>query len=369
MPQYQRYIFRHLLFILGMTLLGLTAILWLMQTLRLVDFIVNQGIPVWLFLKLSVLLLPSMVMMVMPVALSISIVFLYHKLRTDSELVVLQSTGLSRAQLAMPALKAAMCASLAALLISLFILPLSTREFRDMQFFLRNNYVSVLLQDGVFSTPVNGLTVYVRERIGDDTFRGVMVHDNRNPSSPITMMAEKADLESTAQGPQFVLYKGNRQELRGKALSFLQFDRYVLDIGVYTREMGARKKDTEEQSINELLLSSETDFDNAKDYRQAVADGHQRLMWPALPLTLALGVLGIMLSGEFNRRHAWRRNMLAAGLVVLSVVAMVAMRGLITRYGWMAPLGYVMLCAPGVLGICALWPTRLSPRKRLRGGL
>ena len=363
MLQYQRYIFRHLLFVLGMTLLGLTAVLWLMQTLRLVDFIVNQGIPVGLFLKLSFLLLPSMIMMVMPVAVSITIVFLYHRLRSDSELVVLQSSGLSKRQLATPGLYIALLASLVAYLISTVILPLSTKEFRDMQFFLRNNYVSVLLQDGVFSTPVSGLTVYVRERIDDETFRGVMVHDNRDPKAPVTMMAQKADLEATAEGPQFLLYNGNRQELRNGALSFLQFDRYVLDIGVYTRGIEARKKDTEEQSIGELLGSQASDYSTAEAYKRALADGHQRLIWPALPVSLALAVLGLMLSGEFNRRHQWRRNAMAALLVVGVIVMMVGMRGLMMRYTWAIGLGYLVMVAPLILGVVTLWPKRLNPRR------
>lgn len=359
MLQYQRYIFRQCCFVLGMTLLGLTAILWLMQTLRLVDFIVNQGIPVALFLKLSGLLLPSMIMLVMPIALSIAIVFLYHKLRSDSELVVLQSSGLSRMQLASPALIVALLAVLISLLISAVVLPLSTREFRDMQHFLRNNYVSVLLQDGVFSTPVDGLTVYVRERVGEQTFRGVMVHDNRIPTSPVTMMAEKANLENTADGPQFLLFQGNRQELKNGALSFLQFDSYVLDIAVYTKGGGARKMDTEERGITELLFSAPESYESDKEYRKALADGHQRVIWPLLPFSLALGILGLMLSGEFNRRQGWQRNMVSMCLVVAIIVAMVAMRGLIARYAWMVPVAYVVALLPVVLGVLTLWPKKL----------
>jgi lipopolysaccharide export system permease protein len=273
-------------------------------------------------------------------------IFFYHRLKLESELVVLQSAGLSRAQLAMPIFLSATIALVIGYTISLFILPISSREFREMQFFLRTNYVSVLLQEGVFSSPVDGLTVYVRAREGDNTFRGILVHDNRNPASQITMMAEKALLEDTAEGPRFLLTKGNRQELRDGKISFLEFDSYTLDIGVYTNANQSRKTDSDELSIFELFSKTASESNNLKDFRKERAEAHQRILWPAMSLTLGAIVAALTLSGEFNRRQRWKRNVLTTMCCGAVLLGMVAMRGAMSSNSYWVFVAYALLILP-----------------------
>ncbi len=348
MLQYQSYIFKNLMRTTAVVALGLTGIVWLMQALKLVDFIVNQGIPISMFLKLSLLLMPSLLMMVLPVALCVASIFFYHRLKMESELVVLQSAGLSRAQLAIPIFLSAAIALVIGYTISLFILPISSREFREMQFFLRTNYVSVLLQEGVFSSPVDGLTVYVRERDGDNTFRGILVHDNRNPASQITMMSEKAILEDTSQGPRFLLTKGNRQELKNGTIAFLEFDSYTLDIGVYTSGNQIRKTDSDELNIFELFSKTVSESNSLKDFRKERAEAHQRILWPAMSLTLGAMVAALTLSGTFNRRQRWQRNALITACCGALLLGIVAMRGAMSSNEYWVPVAYALLILPFV---------------------
>src|SRR5690606_17282305 len=129
-----------------------------------------------------------------------------------SELVVMQAAGLSRWRLSLPALQVAALVALIGYLVAFYLQPVSYRQFREMQAYLRNNYVSILLQEGVFSNPVDGLTVFIRDRDEDNILHGILVHDNRQPEGSITMMAEEGRLVETTQGPRFLLENGNRQE-------------------------------------------------------------------------------------------------------------------------------------------------------------
>src|SRR5690606_35501108 len=106
-------------------------------------------------------MLPSLLGFLLPVALAISALYTYHKLLADSELVVLKSAGLGRWQLARPAVCFAVGIVLLAYVISLYLLPVSYRQYKDMQAFPRDNYASLLMQDGVFNSPVDGLTVFI----------------------------------------------------------------------------------------------------------------------------------------------------------------------------------------------------------------
>lgn len=68
--RYQRYIARNLTHSLLLITVSLTGIIWLTQALRFLDFIIDQGMQVSVFLELTSMLLPSLFMMVLPAATS-----------------------------------------------------------------------------------------------------------------------------------------------------------------------------------------------------------------------------------------------------------------------------------------------------------
>ncbi|NBO18635.1 MAG: LptF/LptG family permease [Proteobacteria bacterium] len=276
MYQYNKYIVRHLVHSTLLITFSLTSIVWLTQALRFIDFIVNQGISVMLFLQLTLLLVPSLLLMILPPALFCAVLFTYNKLKMDSELIVMQAVGLSRWRLAMPALQMGALVMLIGYFIAFWLQPVSYGKFKDMQSFLRNSYVSLLLQEGVFSNPVNGLTVFIRDRDKEGILHGILVHDNRMPDDQVTMMAEQAQLVETPQGPRFLLTNGNRQEVHNDRLSFLTFDNYTMDLSFYTKSMGARYPDTQEMYISQLLTydPAVSEGENRKRY----AEGQQRLI-------------------------------------------------------------------------------------------
>ncbi|MBY0408420.1 MAG: LptF/LptG family permease, partial [Rickettsiales bacterium] len=344
MYQYSKYISKQLIHSTLLITFSLTSIVWLTQALRFIDFIVNQGISIAIFLQLTLLLIPSLLLMIVPPALFCSVLFTYNKLKMDSELVVMQSAGLSRWRLGLPAVQVATGIALLAYFISLYLQPISYTRFKDMQVFLRNSYVSLLLQEGVFSNPVNGLTVFIRERDKEGILHGILVHDSRIEDAQITMMAEEARLMETDQGPRFLLINGNRQEVRDGKLSFLTFDNYTMDISFYTQGMGTRKPDAQELFITDLLKDdpSLTPQENNKRF----AEAQQRILWPAYSISLTLVALAVMLSGQFNRRGNWQRTTGAVVLGTVLIFTAVGLRGIMAQNPAMVCIGYALLFAP-----------------------
>jgi lipopolysaccharide export system permease protein len=326
---------------------SLTSIVWLTQALRFINFIVNQGVSITVFLQLTLLLVPSLLFMILPPAMLCAVLFVYNKLKADSELIVMQAVGLSRWRLALPALQIAACVTVLGYLIAFYLQPVSYQKFKDMQNFLRNNYVSIMLQEGVFSSPVEGLTVFIRERDSNNILRGILVHDNRQPGTSVTMMAEEGKLVETPQGPRFLLASGNRQEIREGKLSFLSFDRYTLDISLYAQSVKLRSADPQELFMGELFTRDATlsPGENAKRF----AEAHHRLLWPAYPLCLTLLSLAVLLSGEFNRRGQPKRVAFAVLLGTGLLFSAVGLRGLMVHRPEMVYAAYANLLLPSLL--------------------
>lgn len=352
MLYYNKYICKHLLHSMLLITFSLTSIVWLTQALRFIDFIVNQGVSISVFLTLTTLLVPALLLMILPPAMLCSVLFVYNKLRTDSELVVLQAAGLSRWRLALPALQVGVGVTVLAYAISLYLQPVTYQRFRDMQNFLRNNYASILLQEGVFSNPVEGLTVFIRERDSNDILHGILVHDNRIANAAVTMMADEGKLVETPQGPRFLLVDGNRQEIKDGRLSYLHFDRYTLDISLYSAANKARSLDPHEMTVPALFTYDETATE--AENRRRVAEGHQRLLWPGYALCLTLVALAMVLTGEFNRRGQPRRIVAAVAASTLILFAAVGMRGLMALHPQLIFLAYLNLLAPITVALRAL---------------
>jgi lipopolysaccharide export system permease protein len=284
--------------------LSLTGVVWLTQALRFVDFIINRGVSFGSFLGLTLLLIPSLLLFILPFSLLCSALYVYYRLMMDSELLVLSSAGLSRLQIAWPAIKIGALASLCAYFISFYLLPVSYAQFKDMQVYLRDNYASLLLQEDVFNNPVEGLTVYIRDRDRNETLHGIIVHDARDLTRPpVTMMAESGRLIQTPQGPRFILYHGSRQQIDKGKLSLLGFEQYALDINFYSNDARKRPVQPEEMFISQLFHPQAS----GEEAWYLIVEGHNRVTWPLFSLALTLFSVSLLLRGEHNRRGQWKR--------------------------------------------------------------
>ena len=316
------YILRQLVGVTVFVTVGLTAAIWLTQSLRLIDYIVNRGLPVSTFLSFVGLLLPSFFGLVLPIACFCAVLFIYNKLTMDSELVVLRAAGLSQLQLAKPAILTALLITAVVYSISLYLLPLSFREFKDLQHRIRQDYSTVLLQEGVFNTISDGITVYVRERSSSGELHGILVHDNREPDRPVTMMAERGALVTAEGGPRVVMVNGNRQEVEREKgrLSLLYFDSYTVELTSFDEQLAGRWREPKERFLHELL-SPDDSPDDQRFYKELLAEGHQRLVGPLYCLSFVMLALAALLAGEFNRRGQTKR-------VIVAILCVAALEGL-----------------------------------------
>lgn len=346
MYRYNKYIIRNLVHSTLLITASLTSIVWLTQALRFVEFIVNQGVSIMLFLQLTSLLVPSLLLMILPPALFCAVLFTYNKFTSDSELVVMQAMGLSRWSLAKPAIVVAVVVTIITYAIAFYIQPISYKKFKDMQAFLRDSYVSLLVQEGVFSNPVDGLTVFIRERDANGKLYGILVHDNRQGNKSVTMMAESGRLMESPQGPRFLLENGNRQEFNEGRLSLLNFESYTLDISFYTNAITKRKSDVQELFLPELLgFSDESDLKNNEIMKRR-AEGHQRIIWPFYSMSLTLLAIVALISGQFNRRGQWQRIAFAVVVATIMLFLAVGLRGMMATKAAAIPLAYMILLLP-----------------------
>ncbi len=371
--QVDRYILRQLLIALAATTAGLAALIWLTQSLRFVELVVNRGLSLAVFLHLTGLLVPGFVAIVLPITTFVVVQFVYLRLSGDRELTVMRSMGLSSLALARPALILALLTVGTGYALTLVVVPASYGAFRAYQFDIRNRIAVFLLQEGVFTPVSNELTVYVRSREQDGTLRGILVEDARQENSRATVLAERGQLVAGPRGPRVLLQNGSRQEIdrRTGRLNVLTFAENTIELSQARRDEEQRFRDATEMSLTELL-DPDPAYVFARDVGKLRVEAHRRLSQPLTGLSFALIGLASALTGSFRRHGNLLRPVVAVGIVVGLLVGSLAVANLAARRTELIPLIWAVAVLPGVAAAWLLVASQVQapfgPR-RARGRL
>jgi lipopolysaccharide export system permease protein len=364
-------LFRYVLRQLAVGLVAVTAVLalivWITQALRFVELVLNRGLSLVVFFELTLFMLPNFVAIILPVATFIVILAVYTRLEGDREMVAMRAAGMSQMALARPALALALAAACLGWAMNLWVVPESYRAFREYQFEIRNRMAAVLIQEGVFNTLGDGLTVYVRKRDPDGTFHGILVHDERVSTAPSTVLAERGRLALVGGLPQVTLENGTRQEIdpRTGRLSILRFAENTLTLAVPAERDEERYRDVRERGVLELLDPPASERVSARDRARFTVEAHQRLSGPFLTLSLAAVALALLLGGEFSRQGRPGRLLAAIAIGAALVASWLAIGNAVASRLVLLPLIWVHALLPGIVALALLVrPAPLRPAAR-----
>jgi lipopolysaccharide export system permease protein len=350
MRRLNRYILRQCFGVMIFVTAALSAAIWLAQSLRLIDLVVNRGLSMEVFLYLVLLILPRFLDIVLPIGVFIAVLFTFNRLISESELVVMRSSGLSHVALAKPVLMLAGIAFLVLMSLSLYFLPASNNAFKDLQFEIRNRFVSSLVQEGTFTTISDKLTIYVRSRDDRGGVVGLLINDSRNPQRQITIVAERGAFVDSPAGSRIVMANGNRQQFdtETRKLSLLTFDSYTLDLDTLHDAPVVRFREPQERFLNELFSPPEN---LEASLRQGfVVEAHQRILVPLSAFSFSLIPLACLLPGELNRRGQLNRILLAIAIAFVFELVDLGVGNIASRSAPAIPLMYVVNLLPFVLG-------------------
>ncbi len=314
------YITRQLSFATIFIAIVLTVAVWLTQSLRFVDIVVNKGLDISTFFYLVSLLIPDLLSIVLPAALLMATLFVYNKLIAENELIVMKAIGMSPLQILKPALQVTAFVMLILYAINLYILPLSFRKLRDLEHDIRNRMSISMLQSGQFNN-FKDLTIYIRKISSDGDVSGIIIHNSQDEKKPYTITARKGAVIKKEKETRLVLIDGIRHEYpqnKGSPSS-VKFDQYMVDLNEDSFKSQKRTKKPYEYYTYDLLFPNKT-MGKTSTYPKFIAQGHQRIISPLHALIFVLIGLAILLVGDFNRRGRAKKNVTAAALCTVTQV-------------------------------------------------
>jgi lipopolysaccharide export system permease protein len=357
-----RYVLSQLTLSLILVTAGLVALIWLTQSLRFIQIIVNRGLSPLVFVKLTFLLIPSFVATILPITCFIVVLFVYARLAGDRELTVMRATGLSDLALARPALMVAGAAMLACYFLNIFLVPASLNAFRAYEFEIRNQIAAFLLEPGVFTQVSDNVTVYVQSRGSDNSLRGILIEDARQKDATATILARSGQLSVGADGPSVELEHGSREQLDPKTgrLDLLTFERNEVSLAATQQNAAADRPDAAAASMFDLFHPGPLLPASAQS--KWLVEAHRRLTAPLTVIGFTLIGLLATLGGAFRRHGGLLRPFLAVAAVTLLVAAGLGVNNFVARHLQLLPLIWLTTVLPGIgAGLSLFMPRAFAP--------
>jgi lipopolysaccharide export system permease protein len=323
------YIFRTTLGAFLLIVISLTAVIWLATALRDLDLMTSQGQTILVFIGITSLVIPQLVLVIAPIALMIAAAHVLNKLANDSELIVMNAAGMSPWRLFRAFMAVAGVVSVLVLVLSAYVSPKCLRELRRLAAQIRADFVANIVQPGRFIPLDRGLTFHIRERQPDGLLLGVLLDDRRDPHEQSTILAEQGKIVQNSQGTFLFLQSGNvqRHVTDERDPNIVLFERYAFDL---SRLAGGPHLtltySVREHYLWELLWPDPRDPELRKDPGQTGAELHDRLVAPLYPVAFMIVAFAYLGAPRTTRQsRTWSLVSAAGGVAALRIIGFASM--------------------------------------------
>ena len=316
MNLFQRYMFGQLLWPFLATMAALSGLAILTQSLTNLDLLAERGETALIFLWITLLAMPQVIALLLPVALFIACAIGLNRLVGDSELTVGAAAGMSRRERLSPLLRLALWVTLANLLVNLFVQPASFREMRELLFEIRTDVAASFMREGEFISLGDDVTFYARSIDDESVMYDVFIEEGRGELAA-AYAARRGVIVQTERGPVMLLEDGvlSRTDEQGAASS-LTFERYEFELTVFIDSSAAFLFKESDKYLSELLEPSAADIARSRSAEDLYAEGHYRLSSPLYNLAFALFAAAAFFGVE-HRRTGYVRFVVIAGVCAL----------------------------------------------------
>jgi lipopolysaccharide export system permease protein len=334
-----------LLALFGFFALVLVGVYWINRAVGLFDQLIGDGQSALVFLEFSLLTLPNVIRLVLPIAAFAAAVFVANRLMADSELVVMQATGFSAFRLVRPVLWFGAMVALMMLVLMHVLVPASRATLAARSAEIAENITARFLQDGQFMHPAPGITLYIREITPNGELRDLFLQDGRDGDVQVTYTAARALLVRSEAGPKLIMFDGMAQRMGdGARLGVTRFADFTYDLGALIPQGVAAARDVDALPTPALIAATPALLAETGGTAAAFAyELHSRFATPLLAMASSLIGFAALLVGAFSRFGLWRQIGLAVVLLIVvqglnTAAAGVALRQGLWGLAYLAPL-------------------------------
>lgn len=320
MNQIERYIFRRMSSLTFWSLLAVTLLIMTTQVLIRVDVLTTTSQALGAFLMLAATLIPSVLSIVAPFALLIGVSQVLSVMNTDSELVVVEATGVAPTTVLKPVLVLSASISLMVLVVSNFVEPWSNHKLYDVLAAAQSDLFSVAVRSGTFMQLETGLYVQVNEKLAGGALGGIVLVDTRTEDNETIYYARSGVIKTSEETDTNILYlvDGELQQraLSNGQISIVTFSSYALDMAAFVPAGASPARRPKEQSTLYLLNPDVDDYYHTSAPHIIKEEIVQRFSTWMYPLAFGLVAFSFLGKARSNRHEQFQNGALVAAIAL-----------------------------------------------------
>ncbi|MBT1075568.1 LPS export ABC transporter permease LptF [Geobacter grbiciae] len=321
-----RYIFKETAvpFVLGMAVF--TFVLLMGRLLKLAEMVFAKGVPFLDVCRLILYMLPSFLLVAIPMAFLLAVLLSFGRLSADSEVTAMKAGGVGLGSLLTPVFTFAVLAYLVTTFITVYALPWGNTSFKRFLYEVIESRAATTIKEKVFIDDFPGLVVYIDDYDqASHQISGILVHDERNPDEPMTIFASTGIIAAAPEEKNVRLHLVNGSIHRGidpGGYRLVEFRSYDLHVDL---RQNAKKNQFDEQdmTLKQLIASRGNRQNNEKFRRDISIELHKRFALPFACIVFAM--VGVPL-GIQNQRSG-RAGGFSAGIIILMLYYVVMSAG------------------------------------------
>lgn len=318
--RFDRYILTQLMVLFSFFSLVLISIYWIEAAVGLFDSLIAEGESIGVFLEFTALALPRIMLLVLPVAGFVATLYIFNRMINESEMVVMQTAGLSALRLMRPVVLFGLILAVLVAILGNILAPAAQGRYVDRMAEVRADLTGRFLRAGEFIHPADGLTVYIREITELGEFYDMFLQDAASAEGvQVTYTATRALLVRSDQGPRLVMFDGVAQtlDLATGRLATVQFADFTYNVSSLLDAREGRDFSLGELPTGILVRATAQD---AEFYDIPLArmryEGHDRIARALFVIFPPIIAGAALLLGTFSRFGVWRQILVAVVLVI-----------------------------------------------------
>ncbi len=370
LSRFDRYMLSQLLAVFGFFALVLVSVYWVNRAVGLFDRLIGDGQSALVFVEFSLLALPKVIRLVLPIAAFGAAIYVTNRMMRESELVTMQATGSSTFRLARPVIVFGLIVTALHLVLMNVLVPRSDALLREREAQVSNDVTARYLKVGEFMHPSQGVTLFIGEMSADGQLRNVFLFDDRNAGSSSTYTAQRALLASGDAGPVLLMFDGMIQSVARAdgRLSVTRYSDYSFNLLSLIEERGGVIRTVETTTTLELLQMDPATWgpELSTYYETVLQELHSRLAQPFLSAAAAMIGFAALQLGAFSRFGLMRQILGAVLVLILLQLLNTTGASLAVRNAAAWPANYAAPIAGFAIAMAMLHLSQYAPPWRRR---
>ncbi len=328
-----KYFFHEFTRYFAVVLGAISLIIWVTQAVNFLDLVTDDGHAFRIYLIYSFLVLPKMFTKLITFSFLIALFLTILKLEKDNELIILWTAGLNKIHIVNLIFRISLIVMALQLLMSSIITPKTLNISRDL---LKNSelqFVPSLLKEKEFNDTVEGLTIFVNNKVARDRYENIFIRDDGNVLTKVTegsstIFARSGYIDENETN--LILLDGNIQKMQSNgAVSLVKFEKTKINFSGLSTKSISEPKIQETSTIQLLKCWAEKYKDthncarNKNNFKDNVIEINKRFGTPFFIPLIALITSFLLLSRKEKKNpelHKYLYGLIGFLILVISEI-------------------------------------------------